>query len=139
MTEREMLPPAEWTAAGPGYSKVDAHEVFSAWVARDPSAPAAPCQDEPMTYSEVDARAARLAGSLASRGVGSGTSSPVCMYRSEDMVLASHAILRAGAAHMPIYTEYADQRIEGMRAHVTRANLRSDGSPASHTARTIDP
>ena len=113
-TGRGVMPPAEWNDTARDYPEAYAHEAFSAQVARDPSAPAVRFRDERLTYGELDARVGRLAGGLAARGVAPGTLVAVCMYRSLEMVVALHAILRAGAAYVPIDPEYPDQRIEMM-------------------------
>jgi amino acid adenylation domain-containing protein len=88
--------------------------LFSAQAARTPDAVAVVCEGERLTYAELDARAARLAGVLAAKGAEPGRVVAVSLRRSADLFTALHAIHRAGAAYLPLDPAYPPERIAHM-------------------------
>ncbi|WDZ83593.1 non-ribosomal peptide synthetase [Micromonospora cathayae] len=58
--------------------------------------------DRTLTYAQLDASAARLAGVLADRGVGPGTLVAVALDRSWQAVVTLLAVLRRRAAYLPV-------------------------------------
>ncbi|MEU2340181.1 amino acid adenylation domain-containing protein, partial [Streptomyces sp. NPDC013172] len=91
-------------------------ELFAGQVARIPDAVAVVAGDERLTYAELDGRANRLARLLAGRGVGPESVVAVVMERSADLVVALLAVLKAGAAYLPVDPEYPAERIAFMLA-----------------------
>ncbi|MER5585603.1 non-ribosomal peptide synthase/polyketide synthase [Streptomyces asoensis] len=69
-----------------------------------------------LTYAELDARAARLAHALVARGAGPETVVALAVPRSADMIVAEVAVLKAGAAYLPVDTDYPADRIAYMLA-----------------------
>ncbi|WP_244888291.1 AMP-binding protein, partial [Streptomyces scopuliridis] len=69
-----------------------------------------------MTYGELGVRVDRLAGHLASLGVGVESRVGVCLPRSLDLVVAVLGVLRAGGAYVPLDPEYPVDRLEFMKA-----------------------
>jgi amino acid adenylation domain-containing protein/non-ribosomal peptide synthase protein (TIGR01720 family) len=55
-----------------------------------------------LTYAELDAASARLAARLVLHGAGSGERIGLCLPRGRDLFVALLAILRTGAAYVPI-------------------------------------
>ncbi|MFD1147728.1 amino acid adenylation domain-containing protein [Saccharothrix hoggarensis] len=104
----------EWndTAADVGAATVP--ELFAARVRWDGSAPAVLCGDEEISYAELDDRAARLARLLTDRGIGPERFVAVAVPRSVDMVVALVAVLKAGAAYLPVDPDYPRDRIAYM-------------------------
>jgi natural product biosynthesis luciferase-like monooxygenase protein len=90
------------------------HEAISAQVARTPQQEAIRGQGQVLTYGELDARAAALAGALARRGVRAGDVVGVCLERTPEMVVALLAIMKAGAAYLPLDPAYPRDRIAFM-------------------------
>ncbi|HEU0078106.1 MAG TPA: condensation domain-containing protein, partial [Longimicrobiaceae bacterium] len=78
------------------------HELFAALVERTPGAVAIVHDDERLTYSELDARANRLAHHLRELGVVGGERVAILLPRSIDLVVAELAVLKAGAAYVPL-------------------------------------
>lgn len=87
--------------AGP-FPDLRIDQLFEAVAARQPRAPALRQSGTVMTYGELDAAANRLAHLL--RAEGAGTETPVGIYldRSPDLIVAMLAVLKAGAAYVPL-------------------------------------
>src|SRR5689334_2722341 len=64
-----------------------------------------------LTYGELDAGANELAKYLCSLGVGRDASVGIFMERSPEMILAVLAILKAGAACLPLNPSYPSGRL----------------------------
>ncbi|HEX2212627.1 MAG TPA: amino acid adenylation domain-containing protein, partial [Mycobacterium sp.] len=77
-------------------------ELFSAQVERTPEATAVSCGELSMTYRELDDAANRLARSLVAHGAGAGESVALLLSRSAEAITAILAVLKAGAAYVPI-------------------------------------
>ncbi len=106
------------------------HELFEAQAERTPEAVAVVFEDETLTYRELDARANRLARRLAGLGAGPEVRVGICLERSAGMVVALLAVLKAGAAYLPLDPAYPAERLaymladSGARVLVTQASLR---------------
>ncbi len=85
-------------------------ELVAAQAARAPDAPAVEDEDETLTYRELDSRADDLAARLRSRGAGPETIVAVALPRSAQLVTALVAILKSGAAYLPIDPSYSSER-----------------------------
>jgi len=70
--------------------------------AERPEAIAATCDQESLTWAELDGRIGRLAAVLIDRGVGPGDRVGIYLHKSIESLVAVHGILRAGAAYVPI-------------------------------------
>ncbi|RVW06846.1 amino acid adenylation domain-containing protein [Prescottella agglutinans] len=77
-------------------------QALAAVVEADPEAPAVSEDGEETAYSELAARASRLARVLIAEGVGPGHRVPVALPRSVDAVVAVWAVLESGAALTPV-------------------------------------
>ncbi|WP_227371226.1 non-ribosomal peptide synthetase, partial [Mycobacterium fragae] len=76
--------------------------VFAAQVARTPEAVALVCGELSWTYRQLDEAANRLAHLLAEHGVGPGQCVALLVQRSAEAVAAMLAVLKTGAAYLPI-------------------------------------
>ena len=76
--------------------------LFAAQVARTPEAVAISCGERSWTYREVEEAANRLAHLLAGHGVGPGACVGLLLSRSAEAVVAIVAVLKTGAAYLPI-------------------------------------
>ncbi|MFD6407163.1 amino acid adenylation domain-containing protein, partial [Streptomyces diastaticus] len=87
-------------------------EAFARRVAAAPEAPAVRCGDLSFTYRELDARSDRVAAALRSRGVGAGARVGLLLRRSPDVVVAMLAVLKTGAAYVPLHPAHPVERME---------------------------
>jgi amino acid adenylation domain-containing protein len=90
------------------------HELFEAQVERTPDAAALQCGDSRLTYAELNARANCLAHRLRALGVGAGSLVGICLDRSVDLVVGLLAVLKAGAAYVPLDPAYPRERVAFM-------------------------
>ena len=65
-----------------------------------------------VSYAELDVRANRLAHLLISRGIGPGDRVAVALPRSVELVTALLAVLKAGAAYVPVDPDYPKARVQ---------------------------
>ncbi|MFE6505054.1 non-ribosomal peptide synthase/polyketide synthase, partial [Kitasatospora sp. NPDC057738] len=89
-------------------------ELFRAQVRATPDLVALVCGDVSLTYEELDERANRLAHALVARGAGPERLVAVALPRSAELVVAILAVLRTGAAYVPIDPGYPAARIGHM-------------------------
>lgn len=67
-----------------------------------------------MTYEQLDAKSSSLASVLKKHGVSRNEFVGILMNRSFEMIISMLAILKAGAAYMPINPDYPGDRIDYM-------------------------
>ncbi len=91
-------------------------ELFAAQVAAAPGAIAVSTQEAELTYAELDARSNRLARLLIGHGAGPETFVALALRPGTDLVVAALAVLKTGAAYVPIDTTYPAERIAYMLA-----------------------
>ncbi|MBU8832139.1 non-ribosomal peptide synthetase [Mycolicibacterium goodii] len=87
---------------------------FSAQVARTPYATAVTCDGESMSYTELDEMANRLANLLALHGAAPGNSVAIMLPRSAEAIVAILAVLKTGAAYLPIDPAAPSSRVRFM-------------------------
>jgi amino acid adenylation domain-containing protein/non-ribosomal peptide synthase protein (TIGR01720 family) len=85
--------------------------LFEAQVAATPDAVAVVFADTTLTYSQLNARANRLAHALLARGVGPEQIVGLALPRSPELVVAILAVLKTGAAYLPVDPDYPGARI----------------------------
>ncbi|NYV76462.1 amino acid adenylation domain-containing protein, partial [Streptomyces sp. UH6] len=86
-------------------------ELFREHVRSAPDLTALVCGDVSLTYAELDERANRLAQALMARGAGPERLVAVSLPRSAELVVAILAVLKTGAAYVPVDPEYPAARI----------------------------
>jgi amino acid adenylation domain-containing protein len=90
--------------------------LFEAQVAKTPEATALMCEGRTLSYGDLNRRANRLAHHLIAQGVGPEAIVALCLPRSFDLVVALMAILKAGAAYLPLDPDYPEARLAFMLA-----------------------
>jgi amino acid adenylation domain-containing protein len=86
------------------------HAGFEAWAARCPQAVAVSCGDRHIRYGELDAQADALARRLVHAGVAPGMLVAITLDRGIELVVALLAVLKAGAAYLPIDPAVPEER-----------------------------
>lgn len=86
-------------------------EQFEQQVAKSPDAIAIVAKDTQLSYHELDERSNRLARHLQTLGVKPDTLIGVAMGRSETLVVCLLAILKAGAAYVPLDPTHPKERL----------------------------
>ncbi|MGU3363101.1 amino acid adenylation domain-containing protein [Methylobacterium sp. M6A4_1b] len=87
------------------------HQRIAAQAQRRPQAIAVTCAGADLSYGALDARAARLARHLVRAGVRPGALVGLCAVRSLDLVVGLLAILKSGAAYLPLDPGYPADRL----------------------------
>nr|BFE95487.1 hypothetical protein GCM10020185_60230 [Pseudomonas brassicacearum subsp. brassicacearum] len=110
---RRML--VEWNTTAVQYPlDRSVHSLIEEQVSRTPDAPALVFGEQRLTYTELNARANRLAHRLIDQGVGPDVLVGIAVERSVEMVLGLLAILKAGGAYVPLDPEYPRDRLAYM-------------------------
>ncbi|WP_343243644.1 non-ribosomal peptide synthase/polyketide synthase [Streptomyces sp. SID13726] len=103
-----------WNDTGHDVPALTWPRMFADQVAARPHEVALIHEDVRLTYAELDARAARLAHALVARGAGPEKVVALAVPRSADMIVAEVAVLKAGAAYLPVDTDYPADRVAYM-------------------------
>jgi nonribosomal peptide synthetase CepB len=114
----ELLSPVErrqivagWNDTASEVPAATVPELFADQVSRAPDAMAVASGDQTLSYAELDVASSRLASYLAGRGAGPGTLAAVAVPRSADLIITLLAVLKTGAAYLPVDPEWPAQRI----------------------------
>ncbi|MFG1644993.1 non-ribosomal peptide synthase/polyketide synthase [Amycolatopsis sp. NPDC049252] len=89
-------------------------ELVEAQVRRNPDAPAVLAGPDSLTYAELDKAANRVARVLRARGAAPETVVALLLPRSADLVVAQLAVVKTGAAFLPVDPSYPEERIRYM-------------------------
>jgi amino acid adenylation domain-containing protein/non-ribosomal peptide synthase protein (TIGR01720 family) len=92
------------------------HHAFAEQAARTPDAVALEIAGRSLSYAELDARANRLAHHLRARGAGPERVVAIVADRAPETVVAILAVLKAGAAWLPLDPAYPADRLRYMLA-----------------------
>ncbi|MGF0263473.1 amino acid adenylation domain-containing protein, partial [Rhodococcus ruber] len=109
--ERQALTSVHGAAAEAGGTLA---EILALAARRDPAAVALRFDGRSVSYGDLDATSSRLARMLISRGVGPEDRVAVAVPRSIESVTALWAVVKAGAAFVPVDPTYPTERIAYM-------------------------
>ena len=119
--ELDLLLPAErtalaarWRAAEHPIGEATISDLLAERAAAVPELTALVCGSERMTYAQLDARVNRTARLLRSRGAGPERVVALGLPRGLDMVVALFAVLRAGAAYLPLELDHPVDHLAGL-------------------------
>ncbi len=96
-------------------------DLFTAQAQRTPDAVAVIRGDRQLSYAEVDAASSRLARYLIGLGAGPEQLVAMVMPRSEQVIITLLAILKTGAAYLPIDPDHPVKRIAYILAEASPA------------------
>jgi len=132
----------EWNRTDKDYAETrPIHELFEQQAERTPKAVAVAFEGQEVAYEELNAKANKLAHYLRGNGVGPESLVGICLDRSVELVIGLMAILKAGAAYVPIDPGYPRERIaymlEDSRVPVLLTQRRLENLPphAAHIVR----
>ncbi|MFD8336348.1 amino acid adenylation domain-containing protein [Streptomyces solisilvae] len=108
--------------------------LFEARAARTPGRPALVFEGTTLDYAELNARANRLARLLIRRGVGPEGYVAIAVPRSVELVVALLAVVKSGAAYLPVDPGYPADRIRFMLDDAAPALLLTVTGTATGTA-----
>ncbi|WP_199782940.1 AMP-binding protein, partial [Streptomyces alboniger] len=109
-------PSADVPCAEKGVPLATFTDLFEAQVRQVPHHPALQCAGTIWTYRQLNASANRLAHLLIGRGIGPEHTVALAMPRSPEQIAALLAIMKAGAAYLPLDLGHPPTRIAYMAA-----------------------
>ncbi|MEU4425289.1 non-ribosomal peptide synthase/polyketide synthase [Actinoplanes sp. NPDC024001] len=107
---------SDWNVPAAEIPDVSVVERVARRVAATPDAVAVVADGVSLTYRELDARANGLARHLAGLNVGPGSAVGVVLERGADVVVSLLAVLKAGAAYVPVDPRSPAQRVGAVLA-----------------------
>jgi len=107
------------------------HGRFEARVSADPHRIALTDGHRRLSYMDLDARAEALASRLRAAGVHPGDLVATCLPRSAELMVSIIAILKAGAAYVPLDPDYPEQRLEFLLADSQAVTVVTDTAHAA--------
>ncbi|MFD4259397.1 non-ribosomal peptide synthase/polyketide synthase [Streptomyces sp. NPDC058534] len=120
----------EWNGVRTELPGTPLHELISEQAGRTPDAVAVVCDGSSLTYAELDGRANQLARHLLGEGLGAEDFVAIALPKSLDAITSMLAVLKTGAAYLPIDPEYPAERISYML---------DDARPALALTEPVDP
>ena len=132
LTPQERPRPADaWTSGPEALDPVPLR--FEAQARRTPTAAAVSCAGTTLSYAELDAEANRLARLLVAGGAGPERVVAVALPRSERMLVAVLAVLKSGAAYLPVDRAHPAERIAFACADARPVLLVTEGEAVAGT------
>lgn len=113
-TGTAQLPPDSWNDTAAPFVTALLSALIEAQTDRTPEAVAVEYEETELSYANLDAAANRLAHHLLALGCGPGRLVGVCLERSPALVVAVLAVLKAGAAYVPLDPAYPRERLAAM-------------------------
>jgi amino acid adenylation domain-containing protein len=89
-------------------------DLFEEQVERTPASPAVSHGQVRLTYAELNERANRVANCLINRGISRGSLVGICLERSTDLLVATLAVQKCGAAYVPLDPSFPAERLRLM-------------------------
>ncbi len=109
----------------------DVVRPFRAQARRTPDAIGVIAGEAKLTYRELDERSNALSATLVRRGIGEDAIVGICCERSERMLIAALAVLKVGAAYLPLDPDFPPERLVYMlQDSGAKAVLEDDVAPA---------
>ena len=108
--ERQRLL-CEWNNTAATVPEITVPKLVEQWAATTPEAAAVVFEDVAVNYSELHERSVRQARWLFANGVQPGDIVAVALPRSEQLLIVLLAIMRTGAAYLPVELDSPNDRI----------------------------
>ncbi|WP_274599392.1 non-ribosomal peptide synthetase [Streptomyces sp. So13.3] len=114
LTDEDRTALLGMAADAPPVAETTLPGLFEAQAECAPDAVAVTCDDTALTYAELNTRANRLAHLLITHGIGPEHNVALALPRSTDLVTAILAVLKTGAAYLPLDPQYPTPRLNHM-------------------------
>ena len=121
VSDLPILTPAEtqqvlvqWNGTAEPTAGATLPELFQAQATRTPQTTAVSCVGAGLSYAELNTRANQLARHLIEHGARPERFVALALPRSVEMIVAIVAVLKSGAAYLPIDLSHPPERIAGM-------------------------
>ena len=88
------------------------HQLFEEQVEKTPDAVAVVCEEQKLTYHQLNCQANQLAHYLQTLGVRPEVLVGICVERSLEMVVGLLGIMKAGGAYVPLDPNYPQERVD---------------------------
>ncbi len=108
------------------YPNKTLNQIFAEQAKENPDKTAVIWHDSKITFSELNKRADEIASLLISKGVKRGDRVGLLCRRTPDLLASMLGILKAGAAYLPVLTDYPTSRISYMLSNAEAKLLLSD-------------
>ena len=114
-TENLLEKWAEWNATEAAYDReIPVHKLIAEAAAKYQNNTAIIFNDKKITYKTLNEKANQLAHSFIHKGIKTGDVVGVALDRSPEMIMVILAVIKSGAAYVPIDPEYPEDRIQYM-------------------------
>ncbi|AOY04774.1 non-ribosomal peptide synthetase DhbF [Bacillus subtilis] len=123
---------ADWQSVSEEIPHACLPEQFEKQAALRPDAIAVVYENQALNYAELNERANRLARMLISEGVGPEQFVALALPRSLEMAVGLLAVLKAGAAYLPLDPDYPADRIAFMLKDAQPAFIMTNTKAADH-------
>lgn len=105
----------DWNQTQADYpAAMKVHELFEQQVARTPDSVALACNDQTLTYQQLDERANQLAHYLQAFGASPDSKVGLFVERSVEMIVGLLGILKSGACYVPLDPSHPKSRIDSI-------------------------
>jgi amino acid adenylation domain-containing protein len=144
LTDADRLAFQQWNATELSFNRSNTLiSLFEEQVNLHPDTVALCCGDAIYTFRELHQRVVRMASVLTTMGADRGAYVAVCLERSPDLIISILAVLKAGAAYLPLDANYPEERLaftlqdSGARLMIARRSDLSDRLVAIHPALSV--
>lgn len=120
------------TATGETVDQSSIVALFKRQAALRPSAPALELNERSLTYQALDVRSNRVARQLTGLGVQPNEVVGICLKRSENLIIGILAVLKAGAAYLPLNPDDPPMRLGWILARAEARFTLTDSDSRSH-------
>jgi amino acid adenylation domain-containing protein len=110
-SELDRVQIQSWNQFQPSAVRQTAHTMFESQAQSSPKALALRAWDGDMTFEDLNHQSSALAAHLVSLGVGPGVLVPLCFEKSKWMTVSILAVLKAGAAWVPLDHKFPMDRL----------------------------
>ncbi|WP_159392348.1 non-ribosomal peptide synthetase [Streptomyces niveus] len=131
LTDREIAQLASWTATEIDLPRCTVIDLLARCASRRPLSEAVTGRSEALTYSELQKRVTQLASRLLAAGLTRGARVGILMDRSPGLYVAMLAVMKAGAAYLPLDPCHPQQRIAAVLDDAAASMVLTDLPPSA--------